>query len=88
LGKRKDQDGFLQKLTELIDNFLGENIHALINVKFVEIENKNICWIKIEDSPYPVYLDDGNEKKFYIRTQNSSKEIYGDQADKYKQQRF
>ncbi len=88
LGKRQDQDGFLQKLTDVIDNFLGKNVHPLVNVKFIKVDDKDVCWIKVEKSPYPTYLNEGNEKKFYIRTQNSSKEIYGDEADKYKQQRF
>ncbi len=88
LGKRQNQDGFLQKLTDLIDNFLGKSVHALIAIKFIELDNKDVCWIKAENSPYPIYLNDGNEKKFYIRTQNSSKEMYGDEADKYKRQRF
>ncbi|MGM0482721.1 MAG: AlbA family DNA-binding domain-containing protein [Patescibacteria group bacterium] len=95
LGLEKDlgsfngsRDGFLKKLSEIINKYLGPDNHALITPRFLEKDQKDICVLRVDRSNRPVYLKNGQENKFYIRTQNSSMEITGAEADQYKEKRF
>ncbi|MFP4022618.1 MAG: helix-turn-helix domain-containing protein [Candidatus Paceibacterota bacterium] len=82
------KDKFLKKLAEIINKYLGPDNHALITPMFLVKDQRNVCVIKVERSNRPVYLKNGQESKFYIRTQNSSMELTGVDADKYKEKRF
>ncbi len=82
------RDGFLKKLSEIINKYLGPENHVLIDPKFLAKDEKDICALKVDKSNKPVYLRDGSENKFYIRTQNSSMELTGIEADNYKEKRF
>ncbi|MFP4539714.1 MAG: helix-turn-helix domain-containing protein [Candidatus Paceibacterota bacterium] len=82
------KDKFLKKLSEIVNKYLGPDNHALITPKFLIKDQRDVCVIKVERSNRPVYLKNGQESKFYIRTQNSSMELTGVDADKYKEKRF
>lgn len=82
------RDDFLRKLTQVINDYLGSNNHAFLNPEFIEKNQKDICVVKVDKSDNPVYLRDNQKKRFYIRTQNSSSELTGKEADQYKQKRF
>ncbi|MFP4616896.1 MAG: helix-turn-helix domain-containing protein [Candidatus Paceibacterota bacterium] len=82
------KDKFLKKLAEIINKYLGPDNHALITPMFLVKDQRDVCVIKVERSNRPVYLKNGQESKFYIRTQNSSMELTGVDADKYKEKRF
>jgi hypothetical protein len=82
------KDKFLKKLSETINKHLGPDNHALIVPRFLKKDQKDICVLKINRSNRPVYLKDRQKNKFYIRTQNSSMELAGTEADQYKEKRF
>ncbi|MCK4594483.1 DUF262 domain-containing protein [bacterium] len=82
LGKR-NQDGFELKLTELIANYLGENVLPYCKVSFEKIEGKTICQVEINGSPAPVYATDGDRKNFYYRAGNSTRPLDMDEAHQY-----
>lgn len=88
LNSNNGRDKFLKKLSEIINKYLGSDNHALITPKFLRKEQKDVCVLKVDKSNRPVYLRDGQENKFYIRTQNSSMELTGVEADQYKEKRF
>lgn len=82
------KDKFLKKLSETINKYLGPDNHALVTPKFLKINQQDICVLIVDRSNLPVYLKKGQENKFYIRTQNSSMELTGFDADQYKEKRF
>lgn len=88
LNSNSGRDKFLKKLSEIINKYLGSDNHALITPEFLRKEQKDVCVLKVSKSNRPVYLKDGQENKFYIRTQNSSMELTGSEADQYKEKRF
>lgn len=88
LNSNGGRDRFLKKLSEIINKYLGSDNHALITPEFVMKDQKDICALKVGKSNRSVYLKDGQENKFYIRTQNSSMELTGIEADQYKEKRF
>ena len=85
---RGGKDEFLQKVVQVVNNYLGENNHAFIESEFFEVDGKEVCWVKVDKSPRPVYLEDNQDNKFYVRTQNSSRELTGEEADRYKEDHF
>ncbi len=82
------KDGFLKKLSEIINKHLGPESNFLVTVSFFMKDQKNVCVLKVDMSNRPVYLKDDKSNKFYIRTQNSSMELTGIEMDQYKEERF
>ncbi len=73
--KRKNRDGFEQHLITLISSKLGADLCPLIHVLFHNYEGKDVCRIITETSPRPVYVRDGNNERYYLRTGNSTREL-------------
>lgn len=92
--KKQDNDGFQLRLEELIDGAFGSNFTASnIHVTFPKLEGKHICEVEIRRGTEPLYLDVADkhgkkERKFYVRSGNSSKPQDVEQAAKYVSQRF
>ena len=74
---KKNYDGFLLHLNNIIRERLGSVLSSTINTKFIK---DNVCLVKVEISPEPVYLD---QSKFYIRQNNQSCELHGNEIHKY-----
>ncbi|PSK80229.1 AlbA family DNA-binding domain-containing protein [Prolixibacter denitrificans] len=68
--KKKNKDGFEQRLMLIISNAFGKDICSKIHVSFHEIKDKEICSLFIERSKRPVYFKDNNQTVFYLRTGN------------------
>lgn len=66
--KRKDHDGFEQLLNSTVADRLGTPACEWIKVYFHQHEGQEVCRIRVMPAPQPVYLQEGSEAKFYIRT--------------------
>ncbi len=71
--KKPNKDGFELHLINLIKSNLRKELCRLININFHLVADKEICRVVVAQSPEPVYC--GKEKKFYIRTGNSTDEL-------------
>ncbi len=69
--KKNNSDDFQVHLTNLINKNLGKNANSCINWSFHQIEGKEICLGTITPSPSPVYFKIKNDKKFYVRNNNT-----------------
>jgi len=75
-GKRHDKDGFVQTIT----NAINDNIGAVFTEKYVlvyfeTVDDKEICVVKVTQSEKYAFLQKDRKKVFFIRTNNSSKEL-------------
>lgn len=82
--KKKDSDGFLLRLQELVAQHLPKDLFAsnLIKAKIIELEGKELCQVVISQSNRPVFLKKSTSKRkyvvqepdtlFYIRSSNST----------------
>ena len=68
--KRKDKDGFQQRLILLVANAFGKDICTKIHVAFHELETKEICTLYIEPCRHPVFFNEDNRTIFFLRTGN------------------
>ncbi len=75
LHKRRNPDGFRSCLTEIVRNHLGVECLAYLWTRFESVDGKQICVVSIEQSPTPVFLAQGEEHTFWVRTGNSTRSL-------------
>jgi len=44
-------------------------------ISFHALEGQEVCVIRVEDSPTPVYVGEGAQARFYLRTGNATQEL-------------
>lgn len=81
--KKKNRDGFQQRVILLVSNAFGRDISSKIHLSFHEIRSREICTIYIDPSRYPVYLKEGNRTVFYLRTGNVTNPLTTSETVKY-----
>ncbi len=84
--KKKDKDGFQQRIILLVSNAFGKDICSKIHIAFHTVQDREICTLYIEPSPQrPVYLNEGNRTIFYLRTGNVTNPLTTSETVKYLQ---
>lgn len=73
--KRKDRDGFAQFITTLVSDRLGSENCRFVHLLFAEIEGQDVCRVIIEPADAPVYLHDGKQARFFLRTGNTTRDL-------------
>lgn len=73
--KKPDQDGFEQSLMTAISNNLGADLCAYVHVLFHVIEGKEVCRIIISPAPRPVFLEQNNTPKLFVRTGGATRDL-------------
>jgi len=69
--KKKNSGDFQEHLTNLINKNLGKNANSCIDWGFHQFNGKEICLGTIKPSLSPIYIRVKNEKKFYVRNNNT-----------------
>ena len=85
--KKKDKDGFQQRLMLIVSNAFGKDICTKIHIAFHEIKEKEICTLYIEPSHHPVYFNEENRTIFFLRTGNVTNPLTTRETVKYLQNR-
>jgi len=85
--KRKDKDGFQQRLILVISNAFGKDICTKIHISFHEINAKEICTLYVEPSHQPVFFNEDNRTIFFLRTGNVTNPLTTSEVVKYLQNR-
>jgi len=81
--KKKDIDGFQQLLIHLITSYLGVEYVSYIKISFEEMDNKQVCIVKVDNSPQPVFVKEHNTKEFFIRAGNLTKLLDSEETYNY-----
>jgi hypothetical protein len=69
--KKKNPDGFVVYLTQIINSYLGKGTHRYLNISVEELEEKEICLIQILPAKKPIYIKHNDHQEFFIRTASS-----------------
>ena len=80
---KKNRDGFLLALTNLINQNLGKSCHKFLTINIVSLNEKDVCIVNIEKSNKPVFLGKGDKEEFYIRASASSQPMGLKEAHNY-----
>jgi hypothetical protein len=85
--KNKNRDGFERCIMDIVSNNLGGHKCTLIHCMFHEIEGQDVCRILVETSREPVYMNDGQVSRYYVRSGNGTRELDARQALEHISQR-
>lgn len=83
LGSKANRDGFELTLRTAINGQLGEEIGPFIEVTFGGVAEKTIAVVSCEPYHRPVFLEDGGQREFYVRSGNSSVPLDVKEANEY-----
>jgi hypothetical protein len=83
LTQRPNRDGFEQFLTNLLGSTLGRAVFASLSVSFQQIDRLDICVVRAQRSGKPVYMEDGQHTRFFVRTGNSTQELTTKESVQY-----
>ena len=88
-SKIAGRDGFEQHLQHTVGRDLGESLSALfLTVNFHHIDGEDICQVTVDPSDHPVYVENGSEAIFYLRTGNLTQPLPVNEVVKYVQHRW
>jgi hypothetical protein len=73
--KRPDQDGFEQAVMTSISSNLGADLCSLVHVLFHVIDGKHVCRLIVSPANRPVFIEQGNAQKFYVRTGGATRDL-------------
>jgi len=73
--KHKNRDGFELFINNLVESRLSGELCALVHCSFHVVDKKDVARIFIEPSEVPVYLQDGNTARYFLRTGNATREL-------------
>jgi Putative DNA-binding domain len=81
--KKKNRDSFELFLTDLLLNAVGKDLAGVIRTTFHDMDGKDVCKVVVAASPRPVFLKEGNEELFWLRTGNSTRKLTVKEAVQY-----
>lgn len=73
--KRQDQDGYEQAIITAISSHLGADLCQFVKVLFHVVDSKQVCRLIVLASPRPVFLNQGKNPKFYLRTGGGTRDL-------------
>lgn len=83
------KDDFELQLNREIKNRLGHLIAtAYTEVTFETVRGKEVCAVWVDESPEPVYFQDGDEERFYARNGSSAEPLTIQDAQEYIERQF
>ena len=81
--KKKDRDGFEQTIIAAVASKLGTDACQYVQLVFHDIDGKDVCRVITSKSSRPIYIKEGNNLKFYVRTGVSTRELNVQEAVEY-----
>ncbi|WP_347990060.1 ATP-binding protein [Methylomonas sp. AM2-LC] len=73
--KKQNQDGFERAIMTFVSEFLGADLCPFLHILFHDIDGKQVCRVIVTPSPRPVFLEQNNTPKFFVRTGGATREL-------------
>jgi hypothetical protein len=84
----KGRDGFENWLTTLLGNRLGKPSLTHVGVSFVDIDGHDVCTVDVTPSPRPVFDTYRNDVRFFVRFNNSTRQLNTAEVLEYQERRW
>ncbi|MCW1312705.1 MAG: ATP-binding protein, partial [Candidatus Parvarchaeota archaeon] len=84
----KGNDGYIRGIVESLNTKFGPTASLLISIRIQTYKNKKICIIYVKKSSKPVFINENGRNKFFIRQQNSIKELDAKYTNEYIKENF
>jgi len=86
--KKQNEDGFEQAIMTAIAANLGADLCHFVHILFHVLDSKVICRLIISPAPRPVFLEQGNSVKFFVRTGGATRDLNIQEALSYATERW
>lgn len=73
--KKPNQDGFEQALMTAISANLGADLCQFVHILFHVIDDKEVCRLIVSPATRPVFLEQNNTPKFFVRTGGATRDL-------------
>ncbi len=73
--KKRDQDGFEQAIMTAVATAMGTQYTSLMQLVFHQLDGQDICQVIVSPAMRPVYFRQGKERRFYLRSGTSTREL-------------
>jgi hypothetical protein len=83
LGSRPDADGYEQFLRTLLNNAIGKDACAQVRVSFPMVDGVQVCLIRVPATAKPVFVTDGANQQFFVRSGNTTQSLNLREAHEY-----
>ena len=80
---KKNRDGFMLALTNLINQDLGKSLHMFLSINIISLNGKDVCVVSVDKSDKPVFCGKNEKEEFYIRASASSQPLGMRESYKY-----
>lgn len=81
--KRRDEDGFEQYLIQMASLRIGTRVCPGLHVMFHEVDGRRVCRVSVEPAPEPVFVREGDDQQFFLRTGNATRNLNVEEAMHY-----
>jgi hypothetical protein len=85
---RPDRDGYEQFLRNLLNVAIGGDLSPRVTIEFPTVDGVMLCAVSTPGSARPVWLGQGSDKAFYVRSGNTTVPLDGEEAHKYIQEHW
>lgn len=83
-----NEDKMHLHLVNLVNHSMGERAWIALHANFDDYDDVRVMVVRCERSPFPIYLEDGNIQRFYVRTGPATTELSLEEAHSYINHRF
>jgi hypothetical protein len=73
--KKPNQDGFEQALMTAISANIGADLCQFVHILFHVIDDKEVCRLIVSPATRPVFLEQNNTPKFFVRTGGATRDL-------------
>lgn len=86
--KKPGQDGYEQLIMTMIASNMGADMCQFVRVVFHDLDGLDICRLMVLPSTRPVFIQQGNNPKLYLRTGGGTRELNVQEAMDYMKARW
>ncbi len=86
--KKQNQDGFEQAIMTAIAANLGADLCSHVSILFHVIDKKTLCRLIVTPSARPVFINQGNTPKLYVRTGGATRDLNTQEALEFASMRW
>jgi hypothetical protein len=74
-NKDNPRDAFLQRLDNLVGEYIGKELNGLLTTRIEVVDDKDVCIVHVSPSGRPVYVTHEGKEEFYIRANASTQSL-------------
>ena len=88
LVKPPDVDGYVNWLDTMLENAFGFAFASNIKVSVEDVDGKDVCRVNVPRSPDPLWVMFKGEERFFVRRNNSTREVPSNGVENFIATRF